>query len=144
MKHRNYAKLHKRLYCIWKHILERCYKVKTQSYPRYGGRGITVCPEWRYGFTTFVKWSKENGYDDSLQIDRIDNNGNYCPENCRWVTQQENQQNSTNAKLNVEKVKAIRTLDTMGISRKQIAKLFSVCHDTIRRVVNGESWQNVV
>ena len=65
----------------------RCYNPKEEHYYRYGGRGITVCNEWlgENGFMNFVKWAKENGYKEGLSLDRIDNDGNYEPSNCRWI-----------------------------------------------------------
>ena len=68
----------------------RCNNPNRPKYPRYGGRGIKVCDEWNNDFMSFYTWAIDNGYSDDLQIDRIDNDGNYCPDNCRWVTLQEN------------------------------------------------------
>lgn len=79
----------RRLYNIYNNIKERCLSVGTRDYPLYGGRGIYVCDEWlgKDGFENFVKWAKDNGYEETLSIDRIDNDGPYAPWNCRWVTQ---------------------------------------------------------
>lgn len=86
-----------RLYRIHQSMLQRCYNPKDKAYRNYGGRGISVCPEWRgeHGFENFAKWSSENGYNDSLTIDRINSNGNYEPSNCRWATYEQQENNTS-------------------------------------------------
>lgn len=78
-----------RLYRLWRGMRERCNYPRHKSYHRYGGRGIRVAPEWD-DYVAFRKWALANGYEDGLTIDRIDNDGNYEPDNCRWITQSEN------------------------------------------------------
>ena len=82
-----------KLYRVWKSIKERCYLESYINADRYLKRGIKVCDEWLYNYDNFKDWALSNGYDPSLRIDRINNNGNYQPNNCRFVTNQENVNN---------------------------------------------------
>ena len=78
-----------RIYRIWGGIKIRCQNPNSPIYKHYGGRGITVCEEW-LKFEPFYEWAMSHGYSDDLEIDRINNNGNYEPDNCRWLTHKEN------------------------------------------------------
>ena len=78
----------KRVYNIWCDIKKRCNNPNSWAFQHYGGRGIRVCEQWQNDFQAFHDWAMANGYEDHLTIDRIDNDGNYEPGNCRWVTQE--------------------------------------------------------
>ena len=99
-KHHNmHGQCYTRLYNIWTHIKQRCTNPNDEAYKNYGGRGINICEEWSSNFSNFYEWSMFNGYNENLEIDRIDNNKNYSPDNCRWITHQEQQLNKRNNKL---------------------------------------------
>ena len=89
-----------RLYREWAGIIQRCTNPKDSSWDRYGAKGITICDTWR-DFAIFQEWALENGYDDTLTIDRINSSGNYEPSNCRWASVRE-QANNKQGTLYVE------------------------------------------
>lgn len=84
-----------RLYRIWSNMKNRCMNNKMRGYEYYGGRGISVCKEW-LSFNCFSCWALSNGYNDTLTLDRINVNGNYCPENCRFVSMEVQSKNKRN------------------------------------------------
>jgi hypothetical protein len=84
------------LYAVWASMKKRTLYSKTKNWHRYGGRGITVCEEWLTNSEEFIKWSLENGYKKGLDIDRIDNDKGYNPDNCRYVTHLVNSRNKNN------------------------------------------------
>lgn len=91
-----------KFYRLWNGMKNRCYLKSDKDYKNYGSRGISVCEEWRKDILSFYNWAIDNGYKNGLSIDRIDNNGSYEPNNCRWITnaeQSHNKRNNVNIKI---------------------------------------------
>lgn len=92
-----------RIYHEWLSMRKRCSRAIAKDYDSYEGRGITVCDEWNNDFISFYEWAMNNGYDDSLTIDRVDVEKGYSPENCRWITIESQQSNKRNTvRINYE------------------------------------------
>lgn len=83
---------------VFYEMKSRCYRKTNPLYHRYGGRGIVICKSWLSDINKFISWAENNGYKDTLTIDRINNDGNYSPKNCRWITLAENGKNKSNSK----------------------------------------------
>jgi len=109
------------LYRRWNHFKARCNNPEDASYKNYGGRGITVCPEWDNDYEIFKSWALANGYEEHLTIDRINTDGNYCPENCRWTTNtiQARNRNKTSNKRS-SKYKGVSSKGTKFVARIMI------------------------
>lgn len=114
-----------RLYGIWKKMRDRCYSPNNPKYYRYGGRGIVICDEWS-DFAVFREWALSNGYSDELSIDRIDNDGNYEPTNCRWATAKE-QANNRGQRVDAQ----IVTWNGETRSIKEWAAILGIKHKTL-------------
>lgn len=104
-----------RLYRIWQGMLKRCFDKNQPGYKDYGAKGISVCNEWR-DFNKFYDWSKLNGYNESLSIDRIDNKLGYFPENCRWATPREQAINRRTTTLTSDGRPGLLVAEENGIS----------------------------
>lgn len=124
-----YSRLHK----IFHKMKARCYNPRSNRYSRYGARGIKICDEWLSDVDNFCRWAIENGYADNLSIDRIDNDGDYCPENCRWATNIE-QSNNTSCNIFVTFNGKTQTLAQWS---RELNIPTSTLHNRIR--VNGWS-----
>lgn len=95
---KTHGKSNNKLYHVWNGMKQRCYNNNDDFYYCYGGKGIYVCDEWKNSFQNFYDWAVSHGYNEGLTIDRIDSNGNYCPENCRWVNSSIQSRNRTDRK----------------------------------------------
>jgi hypothetical protein len=112
-----------KLHALWRNMRYRCRCKTSKDYARYGGRGVRVCRQWEdYG--AFKKWANKNGYRDGLKIDRKDNNGDYCPENCHFVDIKESNRNKSNGRYWFVYGKRFR-------SSLEAAKFWGVCQATI-------------
>lgn len=100
--HRTHSACKHPTYTAWAHMKDRCFNPRSKKFKDYGARGITVCDEWRQNFEVFHNWSLANGWQPGLTIDRIDNDGSYYPENCRWVTHAVNNRNTRKTKRKVQ------------------------------------------
>lgn len=127
------------LYSVWAVMKDRCYNSRNESYVRYGERGIQVHEEWVKDFKAFYDWAMANGYKEGLTIDRIDNDGNYEPGNCRWVTQDIQNQNQGRTKLNLELVVKVRDDPR---SHRAISEEYGVAESTVSRIKAYKIWKN--
>lgn len=129
---KSHGKSNTPLYNVWYGIKQRCYYHKHNGYKYYGQRGIKMCDEWLNDFQTFYDWSLSNGYKKGLQIDRVDVNGNYEPDNCRWVS---SYVNSNNKRTNI-----LFTHDGKTMSLKQWCNYFNISYKTcMTRYYRGHS-----
>ena len=120
------------LYLTWKNMKKRCNYPSASEYKNYGGRGICVCEEWSNSFQSFYDWAINNGWSRELTIDRIDTNGNYCPENCRWSTV-ETQMNNMTKNHYIEYNGDTYTLSTL-------AKHLDIPYNTVRYRLSNCKW----
>jgi len=142
-----------RFYRIWRHIIRRCFDVKAKCYYRYGGRGITVCDRWLESFENFrddmlEEYNRVVKDTPNCQIDRIDNDGNYEPSNCRWVSVKVNVNNRVNIPknrmLNKGQVTKIREMYKTGnFSQQSIADEFNASRESIKSIVNYKSYKDI-
>ena len=131
-----------KLYSVWTNIKQRCLNLNSEDYPDYGGREIIICPEWINDYTKFRDWALNNGYKEGLQINRINNDGNYEPNNCNFVTAKENSRNRRGQKIkNIEMADEIRVLYATGnYIQQELAEKYGVKRNRISIIVNNKNW----
>ena len=132
---------HSRLYHVWTGMKKRCHQEKSKQYVNYGGRGITVCDEWRNSLEAFRDWALANGYDENAPfgvctIDRIDNDKGYSPDNCRWISHREQQQNKRNSReviiLSPEELELIRIIRQSDDPIQAVITAIEICADWLK------------
>ncbi len=132
-KHTTHGMAHTRIYHIWQGIKSRCQCKTDTGYHQYGAKGVTVCQEWRDDFVPFYAWAKENGYTDTLTIEREDPCGNYEPKNCSWIPRAEQEHNKRSV---------------AGVSKTKYGWAAEVSHDgkrwrkKFKRREDAVAWRN--
>lgn len=122
-------------YGSWVNMRQRCRNKNNPKYERYGGRGISISPEWET-IEGFAMWAKSSGWKKGMTLDRIDNDGDYTPENCRWVSNSENSRKKSTTKISYDDAQAIRSRISDGECEHKIAEEFDVVHGTIWFIKN--------
>jgi len=126
-----------KLYAIWVTMRQRCYNANNKDFYNYGEKGIKVCDEWIKDFSEFYRWAMENGYAESLSIDRIDPYGNYEPSNCRWATIQEQANNKKNT-IYVE-------VDGSTYTLTELSNLYGIRRETLEmRYIRGDRGERLI
>lgn len=126
-------------YMAWRNMLYRCENPNGPGYKDYGGRGIKVCPEWHSFAQFLMDMGMKPGPD--YELERIDNDGNYEPGNCRWALKTANMRNRRDVKLNMRKAREIRMLSKKGYSVKKLSEKYGVTRPTIQSVIKGKTWK---
>lgn len=128
------------LYAIWMSMRQRCRNAKNKDYKYYGGKGVSICGDWNT-YLGFKGWASSSGYRKGLEIDRRDNDGDYSPDNCRFITHTENIRNSSHTKLNWDKVCDIRMIRLhKGWSYEKLGATFNVTKQTIWAIIKNKIW----
>lgn len=117
-------------YTTWQNMKGRCLRKNHPKFSCYGARGIKIYEPW-LKIENFAKWALENGWEEGLSIDRIDNNGDYCPENCKWISIASNSRKKRTTKISFEQAKEIRKRIFLGERETDLAKEYGVVHGTI-------------
>jgi hypothetical protein len=122
-------------YNSWQNMKGRCIRKSHPKYERYGGRGIKIYEPW-LGIDAFAEWALANGWEEGLSLDRIDNDGDYSPQNCRWITTSENSRKKSTTKITLKQAEEIRKKLDRGEDEYDLAAEYGVVHGTIWFIKN--------
>lgn len=125
---------------------DRCYNKNCKQYNDYGGRGIKVCEEWKDDFMSFYNWAIDNGFSEELSIDRIDVDGNYCPDNCRWVTmkvQANNKRNNRKMKIKSRSLTIAQWSEATGLQYQKMKDIVDYTEKLENIIMNNGLWHLV-
>lgn len=128
-----------KLHGVWDSIKTRCYNPRCACYKYYGGKGITMCQEWRTNYRAFKAWAIEHGYKPGLTIHRNDHSKGYSPSNCAWVTRQYQSRHKVNT-TPIEAVEAIKAMLNAGVPRASIMATFGVTKSVVSKIFRGKVW----
>lgn len=137
------TKEEKSLTTKYNNMYYRCYQEHHKDFKNYGGRGITICDSWLHNKSEFLKWGISNGFELGLEIDREDNEGDYTPNNCRWVTKRQNGRNTRQVKLTERDVWEIRYGKYKEVSIHEISSIFNCSWSAIKAVLIFKSWKDI-
>lgn len=130
------------IYNVWGKMVSRCQRENSTDWKHYGGRGISVCDEWRHHPDSFCRWASLTGYKKGLMLDRIDNDKGYSPENCRWVTMLESNRNKRTVYLDVDKAEEIKLRSLSGQRGCDIADAMGIPRTAVYSVLEGRAWKD--
>lgn len=132
----------KRILKIRLGMISRCHNKDSKAYHYYGGRGIHVCDGWLNSFDEFYNWALNNGYEENLSIERIDNDKGYHPENCTWISRRDQCRNRRNV-MDVGQVKEIKKMLALKIPHKKISAIVGTSVNSVARISGGQTWSDI-
>lgn len=131
------------LYTAWQNMKQRCLNPNQHKFHRYGGRGISICDDWMV-CENFTKWAFANGWRKGLTLDRINNDGNYEPENCQWIICGLNSRKKSTTKLTIHDAEKIRKAVLNGEDEHDLANQYGVSHGTVWFIINKMTWDEAL